>query len=381
MSSLLLLASIQTRFELNWRDCSFNNLFYLLPMSFLKRWWKEKGGRRKWNIEDNWNILWGEKFSTHKKRNRGERCAVCQGEENKWLRGKSCAWTRLCGCPAELLSDDDFPRENSFELPTCTALSVVCWQLRSLHDSVDQHIQSALEGKLAQESLPSLPVWVREKGKHKILFVMIFGEREKVLRFSRDYFMLPACTDLSESRACYFSWVVLLTLSKRERENRGIKIKNSCLQLEREFVKLQGKRRVNCFRIVRWWKTRKNFSSNPRNPLSSKRSKVNTIDSKLAWEDEVKAEEAEIGKVSIVIKCRGKHGLPQLQKLDRKCWSVGEMFTSLPCTTLGWRQIWSLNFHEIFGAFSSLSPATTTPPVDAVCVTFLSDVEQRSVLP
>lgn len=60
----------------------------------------------------------------------------------------------------------------------------------------------ALEGKLAQESLPSLPVGAREEGKHRRLFVMIFGEREKVLRFSRDYFMLPACTELSESRAC-----------------------------------------------------------------------------------------------------------------------------------------------------------------------------------
>lgn len=37
----------------------------------------------------------------------------------------------------------------------------------------------ALEGKLAQESLPSLPVGAREEGKHRRLFVMIFGEREK----------------------------------------------------------------------------------------------------------------------------------------------------------------------------------------------------------
>lgn len=50
------------------------------------------------------------------------------------------------------------------------------------------------------------------KSGRKILFVMIFGEREKVLRFSRDYFMLPACTDLRKDRVCYFS-VVLLTLS------------------------------------------------------------------------------------------------------------------------------------------------------------------------
>lgn len=65
-------------------------------------------------------------------------------------------------------------------------------------------------------------------------------------------------------------------------------------------------------------------------------------------------------KILFVIDCHGKHGLPQSQKLDPKCWRVGEMFTS-PWTMPVRRQIWSLNFHEIFGAFSSLPPASTHP--------------------
>lgn len=67
-----------------------------------------------------------------------------------------------------------------------------------------------LVGKWLAQKLQSSSATL--KSGRKILFVMIFGEREKLLRFSRDYFMLPACTDLRKNRVCYFS-VVLLTLS------------------------------------------------------------------------------------------------------------------------------------------------------------------------
>lgn len=56
--------------------------------------------------------------------------------------------------------------------------------------------------------------------ERKFLFVMIFGEREKLFRFSRDYFMLPACTDLKKNRVCYFS-SVLLTLVSVQKKKQG----------------------------------------------------------------------------------------------------------------------------------------------------------------
>ena len=87
------------------------------------------------------------------------------------------------------------------------SLSVVCCQLKCLHDSWTScvhhniSINFLLEAKRCARQLSSVLVDERER---KILFVMIFGEHEKVLRFSRDYFMLLACTDLRTSRVVLF---------------------------------------------------------------------------------------------------------------------------------------------------------------------------------
>lgn len=63
-----------SQFVLNWRDCSFNNLFYLFPMSFLQRWNDEA----EWKIEDRWKYLMS---SWWKKKKRKKPCM--SSRENK----------------------------------------------------------------------------------------------------------------------------------------------------------------------------------------------------------------------------------------------------------------------------------------------------------
>lgn len=163
-----------------------------------------KGWRGENEILKITEISYGEKNSRHTKSGiKGERCVGEKKTKQMIARVDVCAVT-VVWVPSRVLVRRELSTGNF--LRTSIVHGVIS-RLLTIKESTRLRgpapfMKFALEVKLAQESLPSLPVGAREEGKHRTLFVMIFGERENVLRFSRDYFMLPACTELSESRAC-----------------------------------------------------------------------------------------------------------------------------------------------------------------------------------